>query len=187
MGFFLLYDCLTGNPIKANTLGIEKIEAIKKYYWQNMVRLVKKDGSVTDIGFYTGYGTVVINEEEFKGFSPDLCADEVEHDGIVILDRVYQILINDVEYKNFIEGKNLYQELIKWSWKHGLGDMHKYMNSQEFIIISKDFDEKFQHYLPESYCSETNKDIYMFIDPKICEDNKERIEEHISFFTDNYY
>ena len=187
MGVFELYDCLSGNPIKVDIVGINKAEAIKKYYWQNIVRLIKKDGSVTDIGHYDGYGNVIINDEKFKGFSPDLCADEIEHDGIVIIDRVYEILINDVEFKSFMKGKNLYQELVKWSWKHGLGRMHDYMDSQEFVIISKDFDEEFKRHTEGSYCSESSKDIYMFIDPKVSEDNKERIEEHVSLFTDNYY
>lgn len=187
MGFFLLYDCLTGNPIKVNVIGAKKSEAIKKYFWQNVVRLVKKDGSVTDIGYYDGCGNIVVNGETFKGFSPDLCVDEIEHDGIVIIDSVYQILINDVEYNNFIKGKNLYEELVKWSWKHGLGPMDKYMDSQEFTIISKEFDEEFKHHQEGSYCSETSKDIYMFIDPKVCEENQELIGEYVSLFTDQYF
>ena len=187
MGVFELYDCLTGNPIKVDIVGINKAEVIKKYHWQNIVRLVKKDGSVTDIGYYDGCGNVMVNGEKFKGFSPYLRTDEVEHDGIVIIDRVYQILINDVEFESFMRGKNLYQELIKWSWKHGLGRMHNYMDSQEFVIISEHFDEKFKGHLEGSYCSESSKDIYMFIDPKVSEDNRERIEEHVSLFTDDYY
>ena len=57
MGFFTEYDILTGNPggvIKPN----EDVDSdwYSKYNWQNDVRVINKNGKISDIGEYTWYG-----------------------------------------------------------------------------------------------------------------------------------
>jgi len=59
MGAFTIFDILTDNP------GIIKIEHNKNLYeWHNKVRVILKDGSVSDIGYYNGEGSVYIGKEK---------------------------------------------------------------------------------------------------------------------------
>lgn len=178
MGIFTLYDSIVGNPTGVACIGVDP----KNYKWMDDVRAVLKDGTVTDVGFYDYYGRVVVNGKEYPviDISEDTVDDE-EHSGFIIIDKVYQILKDNVEYQAFIEKTNLYQAIKNHGWKSGVGLLERYIGEQQVIVTTPLKKGKYSRAMvtdsPESY---------MFIDPDVSSDNYERIDELISLLIDNY-
>jgi hypothetical protein len=177
MGNFTLYDSIVGNPSGVACIGVDP----KNYKWMDDVRAVLKDGTVTDVGFYDYYGRVVVNGKEYPVIDSSLSADHEEHSGFIIIDKVYQILKDNVEYDAFIKKTNLYDAIKDYKWKSGVGLLERYIHHQEVIVTTPLKKEKYSRAMvtnsPESY---------MFIDPDVSSDNYERIDELISLLIDNY-
>lgn len=180
MGIFTLYDSIVGNPSGVACVGVDP----KNYKWMDDVRAVLKDGTVTDVGFYDYYGRVVVNGKEYPviDISEDTVDDE-EHSGFIIIDKVYQILKDNVEYQAFIEKTNLYQAIKNHGWKSGVGLLERYICEQQVIVTTPENKDKDKY---SGYMVTGSPESYMFIDPDVSSDNYERIDELISLLIDNY-
>jgi hypothetical protein len=131
MGIFTVYDILTGNP------GYIRAEHINKklYSWQNKVRAVLENGSVSKIGEYNLEGTILCkgtkksafnlfpkkeeyqvidgNMIDYKTFDGYLFEDW-KNDGFLINNKVYNMLKKHKNYKKCIKDKNLYELLLSF-------------------------------------------------------------------------
>ena len=121
MGFVTIYDILTDNP------GIMKVKYNSNLYeWHNKVRVILKDGSISDIGHYNGEGSVYIGNEK-KGLL-DFFSKRIEYwvvdsntinyndeyDGFLINNYVYSLLLKNKNYKKCTKNKNLYELLLSY-------------------------------------------------------------------------
>lgn len=179
MGVFTLFDCICGNPVEIFNHDINEEEFESSYNWMNSVRVVLKDGSVIEPGTYDSYGKVMVNDK-FYNVSDNSIGYEEHHEGLVILDKTYDIMIKNPEYPNFIKNHNLYEVISKRGWKHGIGTMGKYIECQTVCVVSEM--KKDQVFCPvvDGY-----PESYEFLNPDICPENKERIDEFICLLIDD--
>jgi len=171
MGCFTLYDCVVGNPCGITCLNLSR-EKMKYYDWMNVVRVILKDGSVTDIGFYDDYGRVFVDGKEYK--VADITSDltEIEHDGIIIIDKVYEILSSFKEFPTFISENNLYDKIISKGWQPNLGNMKKYIFSQHIMVVPEENKNDYSACVVDG-----SPESIMFYDPDVCPENYDRVEE----------
>ena len=107
MGVYTVYDILTDNPGFVNGIDHNR----KLYEWNNMVRVIFKDGTVSNIGYYNSdYGSVDIKKEKklfnfFQKNNEYIVVDSItinfinDYDGFLIHDYVYIIFIQNKNYK----------------------------------------------------------------------------------------
>jgi hypothetical protein len=164
MGGYNSYDILIDNP--SSIFPSEELEPrIKKYLWNNKLRVITPKGKITGIGMSDGYGNVtvgkktynIINCEKHYGFKYKFkCSyineDENPNKGLMIHDVVYTYL---KQHKSFIKLKseyNIYDALIKFvsNPKRDTGLMGKYRNYQDVFIEA-------ENYEPEPYSQEEFK------------------------------
>ena len=119
MGISTVYDILTDNPGFINYHNNKNL-----YEWNNKVRVILKDGSVSDIGYYNGEGSVYIGEKKkyffdfyFNGkeywvADSDTINFNNEYDGFLMNNYVYSLLLKNKNYKKCTKNKNLYELLL---------------------------------------------------------------------------
>ena len=185
MGFVTIYDILTDNP------GIMKVKYNNNLYeWHNKVRVILKDGSISDIGHYNGEGSVYIGNEK-KGLL-DFFSKRIEYwvvdsntiyyndeyDGFLINNYVYSLLLKNKNYKKCTKNKNLYELLLSYIPKK------KKSLSTNLIGIQ-------QIYIPENNNNNSDsklieKNMWTLINPNLSTidgiKNKKRIETIIENF-----
>jgi len=105
MGIFTIYDILTGNPGAIHNLTGEN----KKIYgWNEKVRVVLKDGSVSKIGHYEYNGDVVYKDTKKSVFDlftkehritviDDVIYDYYDADGFLLNNKVYNLKPGDLK------------------------------------------------------------------------------------------
>ena len=125
MGVLNICDILTGNFGFIYLTGDDK----KLYNWNNNIRVVLKNGSVTNIGTYDmEYKAIIIEDKKsifdlFPKENKYWVADEqllyetidpevYSHDGFLLNDYVYNLIKKHKDYKKCVKNKNLY-ELLK--------------------------------------------------------------------------
>ena len=179
MGVFTLFDCICGNPVEIFNHDTNKEDFETKYEWMNSVRVVLKDGSVTEPGSYDGYGNVNVNDKIYKVTDNSLGYQGL-YDGLVILDKTYEIMIKDPEYPSFIKNHNLYEVITERGWKHGIGKLVKYLGCQTVCVVSEEKKDEMDCPVVDGL-----DETYEFVDPRICPENEERIGELISLLIDD--
>jgi hypothetical protein len=173
MGIFSMSCSISGVPVGSSCQGVEP----KNYTWVRKVRAVLKDGTVTEIGFYTDYGSIIVNDKEYKVIDKTMSPDEINHDGFIIIDKVYQMLLENQDYYDYIEGENLYQLIKDRGCKVGLGLIQKYIHNQYITITVPEMKDNFI-----SPVVEGSDEIYLFTDPDVCKENYEEIDKIVSLF-----
>ena len=185
MGVVTIYDILTDNP------GIMKVEHNKNLYeWHNKVRVILKDGSISDIGHYNGEGSVYIGKEKkylFDFFSKgkeywvvdsDTINFNNEYDGFLMNNYVYSLLLKNKNYKKCTKDKSLYELLLSHIPKKKKSLSTNLLGIQQIYIPDNDnnnYDSKL-----------IIKNIWTLTNPKLSTKdgikNKKRIETIIENF-----
>ena len=186
MGVFTVYDALTGNPGVISNDGLPEELFKKKYGWHNNgARVVLKDGSITEEGYYDSYGRVIVNERAYGVINTwdqfDYTDDE--HDGFMLLESVYQLLISHPKYSELPDDFNLYSNLKTFINHIWLKPLDKITDSQTVVVISKDLIENYRG--TEVVCDTVNS--WPFTDPestRFGRKNKKRMLEIIEYFLD---
>ena len=176
MGIFTVCDILTGNPGFIYLTDEDK----KLYNWNNNVRVVLKDGTVTKIGQYFLDGNVRIQDKQKSLFDlfpkkhEYIVGDKsnlndfvnYEYDGFLLNDSVYNFIKKHKDYKKCIKNKFLYYILEKFA----LNDKtDNFEGIQEMYIPSNNDNSPDDLYI--------KKKLWMLVDPKLPEGvkNKNRI------------
>ena len=122
MGYYTIYDILTGNPgtityNEINDLNSKDEKNNKKLYeWHTNVRVITKDG-ISDIGYYDLDGAVFVKtKKSILGLSYnskkryDVKDDytNIDADGFLLNNEVYNILTSHKDYKKCINKNTLY-------------------------------------------------------------------------------
>ena len=185
MGVVTIYDILTDNP------GIMKVEHNKNLYeWHNKVRVILKDGSVSDIGHYNGEGSVYIGKEKkylFDFFSKgkeywvvdsDTINFNNEYDGFLMNNYVYSLLLKNKNYKKCTKDKSLYELLLSHIPKKKKSLSTNLLGIQQIYIPENDNNNSDSKLI--------TKNIWTLTNPKLSTNdgkkNKKRIETIIENF-----
>lgn len=186
MGIFTIYDILTGNPGAIHNLTGEN----KKIYgWNEKVRAVLKDGSVSKIGHYEYNGDVVYKDTKksvFDLFPKEhriaVIDDEIydyDADGFLLNNKVYNLLKKNKKFKKCTKKKNLYQLLDKFIIKN-----NKKLNTNLSGMQ--------QTYIPENNKDENKDDkfikkrLWMLVDPDLDTKDGKRNKERINKIINNF-
>ena len=182
MGIFTIFDALTGNPGEISSVGIVDNTFKKKYDWHNKgVRAILKDGTITDKGHYDSYGKVVVGDNNYKVINTWDHFDytEEEHDGFMLLESIYQLLISNPKYSELAEDYNLYNNLKTFYNHIWLKPVDKFIHNQVVLVTSKAENENYSN----SVCDTVNS--WPFTDPdnrQFGRKNRKRILEIIDYF-----
>ena len=186
MGVYTVYDILTDNPGFVN--GIDNNR--KLYEWNNMVRVIFKDGTVSNIGYYNSdYGSVDIKKEKklfnfFQKNNEYIVVDSItinfinDYDGFLIHDYVYNMLIQNKNYKKCIKNKNLYQLLLSYIPKKKKSLSSELLGMQTVYIPEDDNNYSDSIFIKENLWTLTNPKLSTIDGKK----NKKRIEAIIEHF-----
>jgi predicted DNA-binding WGR domain protein len=162
---FIVYDMLIGNP----SLIIER-EKTKNFEWMNKVRVVYKDGKISNkTGYYNGGGKVIFkngglfSSEESESVADVYNDDIYDYKGYLILDETYKYLKKNKSF-NCLKDQNLF-DLMKKFYQKNKKNMFSEMGEQYIYIDAIDKNKIWQLENP-------NKNIK----------NKERIEKIINNF-----
>ena len=148
MGVWTEYDVLTGNPGKVFRPEEENKKTWDKLYkWQNKVRVLRVNGAVTDIGKYNGYGSIVVQDEEF--YICHVCHDG-KFDGYLMHDYTYNCILAHPRYDeiigvdlykavdNYIKNLDSYREKLKEPANQYVGLQDIYIGGENSNIDEKD-------------------------------------------------
>ena len=185
MGAFTIFDILTDNP------GIIKVEHNKNLYeWHNKVRVILKDGSISDIGYYNGEGSVYIGKEKkylFDFFSKrkeywvvdsDTINFNNEYDGFLMNNYVYNKLLTNKNYKKCTKDKNLYELLLSYIPKKKKSLSTNLLGIQQIYIPENDNNNSDSKFIIKNIWTLTNPNLSTIDGKK----NKKRIETIIENF-----
>jgi predicted DNA-binding WGR domain protein len=144
MGVYTIYDILISNP---GYIYYDKTKLNDKLFsWHNSVRVVLKDGTITDKGIYNMEGDVVINKKKFLFNSTtrysvsDISTNWLKCDGYLILDITYKYLVKHPQFKKCIKNNNLYDLLTNISTNINsppflyVGTQQIYINGENSIL-----------------------------------------------------
>jgi predicted DNA-binding WGR domain protein len=183
MGQWTTYCILSGNPshllYDSNS---------NNYKWQEKVRVVLKDGSITDIGKCDIGGTFTLDSKKksiFSFFSKKgeyrvadsavlfLLNDSFDAQGFIISDLVYKYLKKNKNFNKCTKNKNLFELLKSFIPKNKL--LSKYVGFQTVII-----DNENSNYI------KYKKYLWQLVNPdsklKDGKQNKKRIQQIINNF-----
>lgn len=186
MGVFTVYDALTGNPGVIANDGVPDELFEKKYKWHNNgARVVLKDGTITEEGYYDSYGRVIVNERAYGVINTwdQFNYTDDEYDGFMLLEPVYQLLISHPKYNELPDNFNLYLDLKTFYNHIWLRPLSGLLHSQTVTVISKDNLHKYRG-LP--VVCDTIKS-WPFTDPdstRFGRKNKKRMLDIIDYFLD---
>ena len=187
MGVLNICDILTGNFGFIYLTGDDK----KLYNWNNNIRVVLKNGSVSNIGMYNmEYKAIIIEKKKsifnlFPKKQKYWVADEqlldnvpevYKHDGFLLNDYVYNLIKKHKDYKKCVKNKNLY-ELLKTFLPKKNEKLYANLDSFQEVHIPLN---KMNEYDTEIL----KKKLWMLIDPKLPNGikNKNRIIKIINNF-----
>jgi len=188
MGQFTTFCILSGNPCYITHIGDEFNE--KDYKWQEKVRVILKDGSITDIGTCNLEGTFTLdskNKSFFSFFSKKgeyrvagshtlfLLDESFEAQGLIISDIVYKYLKKNKNFNKCTKNKNLFELFKSFVPKNKL--LSNYVGDQNVMIYNKN---KNSNYIT------SKKYLWQLVNPefkiKDGKQNKKRIQQIINNF-----
>ena len=185
MGAFTIFDILTDNP------GIIKVKHNKNLYeWNNKVRVILKDGSVSDIGYYNGEGSVYIGKEkkhlsdffskgkEYWVVDSDTINFNNEYDGFLMNNYVYNKLLINKNYKKCTKDKNLYELLLSYIPKKKKSLSTNLLGMQQIYIPENDDNNSDSKFIIKNIWTLTNPNLSTIHGKK----NEKRIETIIENF-----
>lgn len=185
MGAFTIFDILTDNP------GIIKVKHNKNLYeWNNKVRVILKDGSVSDIGYYNGEGSVYIGKEkkhlsdffskrkEYWVADSDTINYNYEYDGFLMNNYVYNKLLMNKNYKKCTKDKNLYELLLSYIPKKKKSLSTNLLGMQQIYIPENDDNNSDSKFIIKNIWTLTNPNLSTIHGKK----NEKRIETIIENF-----
>ena len=156
MGQWTTFCILSGNP--SNLLYDSNNH---KYKWQEKVRVILKDGSITDIGKCDIEGTFTLDSKSksiFSFFSKKgeyrvadsatlfLLNDSFDAQGFIISDLVYKYLKKNKNFNKCTKNKNLFELLKSFIPKNKL--LSKYVGIQTVTINNENSNYvKYKKYL----------------------------------------
>ncbi len=164
----------------------------KQYNWNYRVRVVQKNGKVTKIGTYDGYGYVYLNNQYFeinyhsykyKNYKKKLGKQiilELDKNNLIIHDIVYKYMKSHKDYKK-LKNINLYEKLIEFakSSKRDTLEISKYVGDQNIYI--EDYNYK-NNFINSNDTILQGKNDYFLVDPEINKKNKNRIIKLVNNF-----
>jgi hypothetical protein len=193
---YLVYDILIDNPGYLINHNHDKL-----FLWHNYVRVVFKNGTVSDIGYYDLEGNVRIKNKNPSFFSTFFgLSDETKYsvanysdnillqnindiDGFMILDKTYKYLTKNTHFKKIIKHNNLFLMLqhFNTSTFKKTGPPQNYLSLQKLKINSINYNS---FSLDDTYVFKC--DIWAFTDPDSKSihaiKNKKRIQSIIKTF-----
>ena len=188
MGQFTTFCILSGNPCYITHIGDEFNE--KDYKWQEKVRVILKDGSITDIGTCNLEGTFTLdskNKSFFSFFSKKgeyrvagshtlfLLDESFEAQGLIISDIVYKYLKKNKNFNKCTKKKYLFKLFKSFVPKNKL--LSNYVGDQNVMIYNKN---KNSNYIT------SKKYLWQLVNPesksKDGKQNKKRIIQIINNF-----
>lgn len=172
-----MFDIISGNPTHVY---IENVRDPSVYKWQEKVRAVMKDGTVSKIGYDDGYGNVAIDRPH-PG-KKEYFVNPAYDDGRVISDFVYQLLLSQMEKSC---RKNLFEMLKKFDELNpNRGPISRFYYHQDIYIDGGKHDDNNDY--NTSYTSDS--DNWVFIDPSTQKGrrNYERINGLVNRFLDYF-
>ena len=186
MGVSTVYDILTDNPGSINYYNNKNL-----YEWHNKVRVILKDGSVSDIGHYNGEGSVYIGKEkkkylfdfflkrkEYWVVDSDTINFNNEYDGFLMNNYVYSLLLKNKNYKKCTKDKSLYELLLSHIPKKKKSLSTNLLGIQQIYIPENDNNNSDSKLI--------TKNIWTLTNPKLSTNdgkkNKKRIETIIENF-----
>jgi hypothetical protein len=120
MGYFTIYDPIIGNPGIING-GMEYFSkdiknSKQKYNWNHKVRVVLKNGKVTNIGSYNFYGDVILkNNKKYNVCIMNLNSPDSNgrvFDGFLINNITYKYLLKNPLFKKISKKINLFEMIM---------------------------------------------------------------------------
>ena len=120
MGYFTIFDPIIGNPGIING-GMEYFSkeiknSKQKYNWNHKVRVVLKNGKVTNIGSYNFYGDVILkNNKKYNVYVEDLKFPDSSgrfFDGFLINNITYKYLLKHPLFKKLSQKINLFEMIM---------------------------------------------------------------------------
>ena len=183
MGQWTTFCILSGNP---SVLSYNSNS--NKYKWQENVRVILKDGSITDIGKCDIEGTFTLDSKSksiFSFFSKKgeyrvadsatifLLNDSFDAQGFIISDLVYKYLKKNKKFNKCTKNKNLFELLKSFIPKNKL--LSKYVGIQTVTINNENSNYvKYKKYLWQLVNPESKT--------KDGKQNKKRIQQIINNF-----
>ena len=174
MGFTTVHCAVTGVPLKVEFVNLSE-EDKKKYQWCHQSVVVLKDGSVTEPGYYDSYGRVIVNNKTYKVIGYGMSEKEVQHDGIAIAQKTYEIMKPTIK-DCFGENDNLYQKILKNRHKYKIGMIQDCIGSQKIIITTEDEKNNYHYSVVDG-----TKESLEFQNPDTCQENFCRMDDLCSF------
>ena len=151
-------------------------EEKEKFDWSSDCVFVDKKGKVTPTR-YGGYSTVSVDGKSSRLLDPS-CHFEDEHDGLLVINDVYQLLLSSDNY-HLIEKKNLYNLLKKFSWRSRHFHLAKFFEvGCVDLVVAKEEDRQWL----TNCITEEHEYFWCLSDPKTCERNKKRMEMIVEDF-----
>ena len=193
---YLVYDILIDNPGYLINQNNDKL-----FLWHNDVRVVFKNGTVSDIGYYDLEGNVRIknknpsflstlfgfsdeNKYSVANYSDTVILQNIDDiDGFMILDKTYKYLKKNTFFKKIIKNNNLFVMLQHFNTSNfkKTGPPQNYLSLQELKINSINYNS---FSLDDTYVFKC--DIWAFTDPDSKSihgiKNKKRIQSIIKTF-----
>ncbi len=122
MGSFTVYDALIDNPCTIKYIGGKSLN-LKELQWLMSVRVVLKNGKISDVGYYNGDGSVIVKKKSLLSY---FCYNKYDvtdikkqsfydADGFIILNKTYEMLNSHKDYKEVIKNKNLFTLLKEFA------------------------------------------------------------------------
>ena len=181
MVVFTIYDALTGNPAKIFNCGLTNHEFNQKYAWHNNgARVIFKTGRISEKGYYDSNGKVIDDGLGFKVIDvwnqDNILYDE--HDGFMLLESVYQLMISHPRFCNLPDNYNLYDNLKEFKNHIWLIPVSNHLHGQT-INVSLDKKDDYSN----TICNDNYS--WAYIDPNCnvySKKNKIRINCIINYF-----
>lgn len=176
-----LWDALTAIPslpLISESFDKDKRDELK---WLNDVKVLYKNGNVSDTIKYDGYTNIRIGNNDVRLIDPSISFDE-EHDGMIIIDKVYQILIDN---PNFNRQRNLYELLKIFCWRSEfslIGDYCPDVGHSDLLVCLPSERER---YTFSNVVTSADECYYELVDPEMSIENTEVlgmiVEEFVTF------
>lgn len=149
--------------------------------WLRKVRIVRKNGDISEVIDYDGYTTIRVENNEVRLIDPSISFNE-DHDGILLIDKVYQMIIDN---PNFNSQRNLYELLKNFCWRSDIGlidDFCPDIGHSDLLVCPP---EERERYTFSNILTPVDECYYELVDPELCIENTEDlrmiVEEFVIF------
>ena len=165
MDFITAFSEIIGNPTEIRA---PENYNTSKFEWQGRVRAVLPDGSVTPVGYYDGYGRIVVGNNTFN-LDEKVGRGVGSGEAFMIIDYVYGQII---KHKKFKEEMNLYKMIKKYSP----------FTDRQTKLLGFNTSRPSWYLSPKAHVEEIGRDAWKYTDPSISTKSRGRIDAIVDHF-----